>query len=259
MEPGNTRVVMEDTILPELKGIVSLAYEGADLSHVELVAPDLSAREFRGSFFLNSESALAQAARWQAIQLEGHEMGSGTFLGFTDARGNLHNWTLDMVREDLRMSRSLLTELFPRQPDFAFAYPGDQSLCVADASDPREVSFRSVVDEHFRVATMPIDGLNSLTTPEIHRLKSVHAASIDISMVEGLISASEHQKQWLILRFGPVGTGDEGVDLRFHRRILDLLDSKRQALEIKPVYGSAMKLTLPSTMAFVPQHETIVQ
>ena len=96
-------------------GAISLTYDGGDPSHLEIVIPALAERGLNATFFLPSLQLLENPQAWAAAQSGGFEMASHSLNGFTDESGNLPNWTLEMVEEDLRMSRKLLTEIFPYQ------------------------------------------------------------------------------------------------------------------------------------------------
>lgn len=227
---------------------VSLAYDGADPSHLEIVAPLLAELGIPATFYLPSVQLLQQPREWAALQNEGHEMGSHSLYGCTDERGNLPNWTLDMVEEDLRMSRKLLTEQFPRQSDFSFAYPGDLSDCVRAPFDPRPADYREAVERLFRVARTSAEGLNDLGQAAPMRLKSIQAACLGAETLLEIARRAEAEGSWAILVFGPIGSGDNGTDLRAHRTLLDFL-AGHPSLECGTVYRTALMAALPSTAA----------
>jgi hypothetical protein len=227
---------------------ISLAYDGGDPSHLEIVLPTLDELGFKATFFLPSAELLERARDWQAAFNSGHEIGSHSLLGFTDDRGNLWNWTLDMVEEDLRMSRKLLTELFPTQQDFAFAYPGDQSACVTHAYDPKHADYRSVVEKLFRVCRTPVSGANVLEGLNPCTLKTICVEGMSYSE---LIHVAEHSitaGTWSIFAFGPVGAGDPGTDRSHHSAFLSWLKDRENEFNLVTTYRFASLLPNPSLM-----------
>jgi len=231
-------------------GAISLTYDGADYSHLEVAIPALQELGFRGTFFLSSAELLAQAREWVNAHHSGHEMGSHSLLGFTDERGNLHNWTLDMVESDLRMSRKLLTDLFSRQTDFPFAYPGDQTGCVAYPYDPSPTSYEEVAIRLFRVTRRSIGGFNKQQDLDVNRLRSIDAQGLTYREMVDLANEAIAQSAWAIFAFGAIGSGDPGTDRSHHSAFLSWLKDRESEVTIAPMWEQAMRILAPSEMHF---------
>lgn len=204
---------------------ISLCYDGGDPSHLEVAIPTLTECGLNGTFFLPSAALIERARDWAAAQREGHEMASASLHGFTDERGNLWNWTLEMVEEDLRMSRKLLTEQFPEQADFAFAYPGDQQACVTVAYDPKPATYRQVVDRVFRVSRTAEFGLNGhLVDPS--KLKSCEVSGWTFEELKDIVQRTTDEGAWALLVFRGIGSGDLAVDARVHKAFCEWLSGR---------------------------------
>lgn len=204
---------------------ISLCYDGGDPSHLEVAVPTLTECGLVGTFFLPSVELIERATDWAAAQRQGHEMASASLHGFTDERGNLWNWTLEMVEEDLRMSRKLLTEQFPEQTDFAFAYPGDQMACVTVAYDPQPATYGQVVNRMFRVARTAEFGLNGPSS-EATKLKSCEVSGWTLDELKGLVQRTIDEGAWALLVFRGIGSGDLAIDVRVHRAFCDWLSGR---------------------------------
>lgn len=108
---------------------VALAYDGALLSHLEIVLPVLDRYGFKGTFFITPPGVLENPQKWQEVVANGHEIADHTLFDAT-LDGALPRWTLEMVRGDLDMSRQFFAEVFPLVNPIAFAIPGSHPVCV---------------------------------------------------------------------------------------------------------------------------------
>ncbi len=221
---------------------VSLTYDGTDLSHLETVVPHLEEFGLRGTFYARSETLLDDPAAWQAVANEGHEIGSGTLFGATDPRGNLFNWTLEMVEDELRASRKLLAELFPRQSDCSFAYPGDESGCMSVPYHPEPTSYRQVVDKLFQVARSAVGGFNA---PSDCALGYLFSAETEGGSAEELVEQAKQGVDvgcWAILAFRGVGSGDGSVDASAHRALCGWLAAHSDEIATDTTFRIAMRI-----------------
>lgn len=221
---------------------ISLSYDGADPSHLEVALPCLSERRIKATFYVTSTGLLENPRAWQAAQNEGHEIGCHSLFEAADAFGNLPKWTLETVESDLRDARKLIAELFPRQSDFSFAYPGVEAMCMTVPYDPKPTPYRPVVDRVFEVSRSAREGLANPETCDIHDLESIDAR--DLSS-EDLINAADsgmNEGRWAIFAFRGVGTGEGSVDKRAHEALCDWIFDRNEALRSGTVYDLAMEL-----------------
>jgi hypothetical protein len=109
-------------------------------------------------------------------------------LEAADAFGNLPKWTLENVETDLRDARKLITELFPRQADCSFAYPGVEAMCMTVPYQPTPTPYRPIVDKLFEVARSAREGLANPAVCDVHDLESIDARNLTL---DDLIVAAE--------------------------------------------------------------------
>lgn len=249
MKPSTLHIDPHSAGLPKRKGAVSLAYEGGDRSHFEIAAPFLQSQGLHGTFFLPSPPLLEFHREWKAVGEAKHEIGSASLFGVTDDRGNLPNWTLEMVGEDLDMSLQLLSETFLQQRQFPFAYPGDMSGCVSTAFSPVPADYRTIVEQKFRVAVRNIAQLNSTTHQNLLQLNRVSVRGLSLLDIMSLVAEAERERSWLILTFGAIGTGDHGIDMRDHRDVVRQLIDRQDSLHLGPIMKLAQSLFAPAVSA----------
>lgn len=228
------------------RAAISLAYDGGDPSHLEIAVPALAQRDLKGTFFLPSLAIVQEADRWTAVHHDGHEMASHTLDGFTDDRGNLPNWTLEMVEEDLRMSRRLLIETFPRQTDFAFAYPGDQCGCVSTPYNPAPADYAGIVQTVFPIARAAIEGINRYDSLRVDRLKRIEVSDLNYHDLVRLAESIEGERGWGILVFRGIGSGEFAIDSRDHSMFLDYLLGRSNAIRLETVWRQAVRSSVPA-------------
>src|SRR5262245_15310488 len=109
---------------------VSLCYDGAWPEHLELVRPLLSQLGLGASFYIQPTRFLDNPDGWRGLVKEPHEVGNHSLYGVTDSQGSLHNWTLEMVEDDLRMTQRLILETLQGNVGESFAYPGPLPECA---------------------------------------------------------------------------------------------------------------------------------
>ena len=221
---------------------ISLSYDGADPSHLEIALPCLSERGLKATFYVTEPGLLENPPAWQAAQNEGHEIACHSLFEAADAFGNLPKWTLENVESDLRDARKLLTELFPRQGDFSFAYPGVEAMCMTVPYQPTPTPYRPIVDKLFEVARSAREGLANPTVCDIHDLESIDARNLTLDDLIVAAEAAMFEGRWAIFAFRGVGTGDGAVDKRAHQALCDWISNHSETVRSGTVYELAMQL-----------------
>lgn len=111
--------------------IVSLTFDDALDSHLDIAVPMLEERGFHGTFFvnLNAQSFAGRLFEWQAIAQKGHELGNHTIFhpailakSYISKGNALENYSLDRMRIELQTANQLLFAIDGRQ-ERPFAYP----------------------------------------------------------------------------------------------------------------------------------------
>lgn len=174
---------------PENKtSALSLSFDGGLPEHWELIAPLLEENGLRGSFFVTVPALLGNPESWRKLVYRGHEIGSHSHLGITD-NGNLPAWTLEMVREDLRMTDKGIVEILGC-PVTSFARSGLE--CAASDGD-----YRSVLSKLFSFIRTSRE-----TTNLVENVDMMDIASFSWTDLLGPIeSVLPKQGEWSVISF----------------------------------------------------------
>lgn len=222
-------------------GYVSLTYDGADPSHLEVAIPCLERLGLVGTFLLEPVAMLQRAQEWRTAASNGQEMGCHCLLGATDAHGNLRNWTLEMVEAELRENRKLLADQFAEQSDFPFAYPGPETGCLTVAFNPMKTSYRHMAERVFSVARAGQQGLNDPSNCPFGYLNCMDAEALDAAALTGIVNEAARSRHWAILRFRGIGVGDRGTDASAHAAFCERL-AQRADVVVSPLLKMAYRL-----------------
>ena len=218
---------------PSAAGLVSLAYVGNERSLLEVAPTHLQSAGLRATFFLEPVSLLENLAALKRLSEEGHEMGSACLFGADDGEGNLPGWTLEMVEGELASALKLMSESFPSQADFPFAYPGRDCRCLTSSFDPQPTTYRRVVEQVHSVAQTARQGLNDLKDCVTSDLATILAEEMDATSLVQIADRALAQGSWAILVFEGVGSGRHSVDAYAHQALCRHLEPKRA--QVQPV------------------------
>ncbi len=221
---------------------ISLSYDGADPSHLEIVLPCLSDLGLRGTFYVTEAGLLENPQAWQTAQNEGHEIACHSLLEAADAYGNLPKWTLENVEADLRQARHLFTELFPRQADCSFAYPGVEATCMLVPYQLTPVPYRPVVERLFQVARSAREGLIAPADANVLDLESIDCRDLTLNDLIVAAEATLFDFRWAIYAFRGVGAGEGAVDVAAHAELCQWIADRREAIRCGPVFDLGMEL-----------------
>lgn len=225
---------------PLSDGMVSLAYLGSERSLLEVAPGHLRNAGLRATFFLEPVHLLENLAALRRLSEEGQEMGSACFFGSDDGEGNLPAWTLEMVEGELAAAAKLLSESFPKQADFPFAYPGRDCRCLTSSFDPQPTTFRRVVEQIHSVALTARQGLNDPERCVTSDLATVLVEEQDASSLIQIADRALSQGSWAILVFEGVGAGRHSVDAYAHQALCRYLEPK--GAQVQPVLRAAYGL-----------------
>lgn len=195
--------------------LLSLAYEGLPPDELRLVREALLAIEARATFFVNPPKVLDNLAIWQMLAEDGHEIANAA-LGGVSLSGELVNWTLRMLEQDLHMTQSFLDDLFAERAVSVFAYPGPFTRCA-------DGDYRSVVEEMFAL---------SVSSGDFERAPSARAVrKIGLSEWKG-------GELWSVVT-GPRPDTDEFDEL--------VQRTQERGVEMLPIYAAAQRLGIIPT------------
>jgi hypothetical protein len=221
---------------------VSLTYDGADPSHLETVLPCLSELELRATFYVTEIGLLENPQAWQTAQNEGHEIACHAFFDAADAMGGLPKWTLENVEADLRQARHLFAELFPRQSDCSFAYPGVEAVCRSVPFEPSIVSYQPVVERLFQVCRSAREGLVNPASANVLDLESIDCRDLTLNDLVLAAEVAMFDSRWAIFAFRGVGVGEGAVDVEAHRELCGWLAERREVFRMGPLFDLGMEL-----------------
>lgn len=210
------------------KAAISLTYDGGLPDHLMLAEPLLRVLGLRATFYLSATFFLENPRAWAALATQGHEIGNHSLFGVTGSRGELPNWTLEMVETDLQMTESLLRDYLPGPAERSFAYPGDVPITS-------EGPYDGVVDQLFHWARTRQVGLNHAIFCNPHALRSL--PSFDLSGA-GMVQKAEEALDlgaWAIFVFEGIGAGKDSCGERDHEVLLRHLAARGDELYIAPV------------------------
>jgi len=210
------------------KAAISLTYDGGLPDHLLLAEPLLRTLGLHATFYLSATFFLENPRAWASMADQGHEIGNHSLFGVTGPRGELPNWTLEMVGTDLQMTETLLHDNLPGPAERSFAYPGDLPITA-------EGSYESVVDRHFKWARTRQDGLNHAV---FCNLRSLLAVSSFGQSGAGLVERAEEAMDlgaWCVFVFEGLGVGATSCGEGDHEVLLRHLASQGDDLYIAPV------------------------
>lgn len=147
------------------KAALSLTFDGGYPEHWELVGPILQEAGIRGTFFVTAPALLEHPEAWKRLVAQGHEIGSHSHFGVS-TNGELPSWTIEMIRDDLRMTDKGIVELLGC-PVVSFALSGESTQCsdgdYAAILQRQFSSVRSVVNGQNRVDDVDLFNVRSLS------------------------------------------------------------------------------------------------
>lgn len=143
---------------------MSLSFDGGHPEHWELVAPILSEHEIRATFFVTVPAVLENPIEWRKLVSAGHEIASHSHYGVTND-GTLPGWTLEMVKDDLRMTDKGLVEVL-ECPITSFARSGI-------LSEAAEGDYKTVLRNYFSGVRSADEGVNDAGEVDLYDVKRI--------------------------------------------------------------------------------------
>lgn len=197
---------------------VSLTYTSGRGGLWASVHQDLQVADLKATFYVPPLTVLDEIGAWTLAALEGHEVGSHSLSGFTDADGSLPSWTLDMVDADLAMTRELVEDVLPTVEPVSFAYPGPNPVCA-------DGEYRTVVARHHRWARGAHEGLNHPVFSDPHDLRCSRVRVPDDAY--GAIDEAARRGAWAILAIPGVGPRAGEMRYEHHAAMCRYLSTER--------------------------------
>jgi peptidoglycan/xylan/chitin deacetylase (PgdA/CDA1 family) len=201
---------------------ISLTYDGALPEHLELVFPLLDRLSLKATFFVTPTSLLKYPAAWRKVADAGHEIASHSLFGVS-VDGRLDNWTLQMVRDDLKMTQRMIEEVLGVIPR-SFALPGPQPFCA-------EGSYRPVVNEAFEFVRTTTAASNDPETLELQNLASLRVDRWPMSKLADWAShLPDAPQRWDVYVFDKIFSAEVHLAEDANEFLCNFLATKRELI-----------------------------
>jgi peptidoglycan/xylan/chitin deacetylase (PgdA/CDA1 family) len=192
------------------RGAVSLTFDDARESQVDVGLPLLDSLGVRATFYVLPGAARRRLAAWRAARERGHEIGNHTSThpcsgNFAFSRTNaLEDYTLARIEKDAaEASRFVAREI--GAPPVSFAYPCGQTF-VGRGTGVR--SYVPVVARTFRSGRLYLgEDANDPAFCDLAQLSAVGFDGLSFDEVRPLLEKAAAEGRWLILAGHDVGAG----------------------------------------------------
>jgi peptidoglycan-N-acetylglucosamine deacetylase len=183
-----------------LRAAVSLSFDDARTSQIDVGMPLLKELGVRATFYVNPHRVRRRVEGWRKAYLEGHEIGNHSRHHPCSERYEwsrehaIENYTLSQMEDELVACNDDVYELIGVRPQ-TFAYPCGQTVV---GRGKEETSYVPIVADHFLAGR----GVGAETNdPDSCDLACLRATSFDersLSDVEHLIERALDERSWLI-------------------------------------------------------------
>lgn len=176
------------------RAAVSLTYDGGSPIHRDVVEPLLREHGLRATFYVDAKSLLDHLGHYASLDRWGAEIGNHSLFRATGPEGDLPNWTLQMVEDDLDMTESLFANYLPGPASRSFAYPGLHPISA-------EGSFEPVVERRFSWAKTRQEGFNHGVFCRLNALRSIDAGKCSGAVLAHRLEEVLDMGAWAIFSF----------------------------------------------------------
>lgn len=201
-----------DFTWPEGKrAALSITFDDARYSQLDLGLPILDAHGIRATFYANPHGARSRVDDWRKALAAGHEIGNHTLThpcsgnSGTFRRNALEEYTLDRLEQDIAGANAALEELFGRTPS-TFAYPCGHKF-VGRGENVQ--SYVPLVARHFIAGRgYRDDTANDPAYCDLAQLHGRDADSWPVSAIKEWIDDAVRHNHWLILVAHHIGANN---------------------------------------------------
>lgn len=241
MSPTSSRI-NHDAWPDEYQCAVSLTYDDGNDTHLNIAAPGMEERGFRGTFYLSCgrEGWKQRLERFMPLYEAGHEIGNHT-VGHTCSRNfrdepgarGLETMRLEQIEEDVLEAERRLNRFFPRE-ERSFAYPCYMTHVGAGLT---RHSYVPVIAKHF-IAGRSMGEYGFANSPHNCDLACLASQPIEHMRGEQIVGIMDHnlaRGRWLILTMHHIGGARLGTAPTEFARMLDWLDRNRERVWVGTV------------------------
>ena len=227
----------------DAQAAVSLTFDDARSTHLDIAAPLLEEHGFRGTFYVTPARGLKERFEdWRRIHLSGHEIGNHSLshsctaaLWGRETPGCLEKKTLEDMENDIREAHARLSELFPERRSWTFAYPCYQTHVGAGRS---RASYVPIVARYFvaaRAGTANYGFFNAPGYMDLHALASQPCEDMRGTELVGLVERAARRGHWIVLTFHEIDRGGLGVFRPHFQELIEHLAMHRNRFWTAPV------------------------
>jgi len=192
------------------RAALSLTFDDARESQVDVGAPLLNAQGVRVTFYVQPDGVRKRLAGWKAVLAAGHEIGNHSSThpctgNFAFSRRNaLEDYTLECIERDLADASLFVARELGREPS-AFAYPCGQTF-VGRGEGVR--SYVPVVARLFRTGRLYMgEDSNDPAFCDLAQLLAVSLDGLSFEDARPLLDKAVAEGRWLILAGHEIGEG----------------------------------------------------
>jgi hypothetical protein len=190
------------------RAAVSLSFDDARFSQMDVGIPLLDAQGVKGSFYVSLDRLETRLDEWRNALANGHEIGNHTIAhpcsgNFPWARANaLENYTLPRMEKELIGASARIEELLGQKPQ-TFAYPCGQKFIGRGA---KIRSYVGLVGKHFRVGRgFREEAINSPAWCDLAQASGIDFDCLTSAECQSWIQKALEEGGWLIFAGHEVG------------------------------------------------------
>lgn len=170
-----------------------------------MVGPILAEHDIRATFFVTVPALLQNPDAWKNLVSQGHEVGSHSHMGVS-TNGELMGWTIEMIREDLRMTDKGIVELLGC-PVISFAQSGESTLCA-------DGDYAPILQRQFSSVRSTVAGSNEIPLVDVFGVKSLFWRDL-VGPIESYLPPAGNWSVPVFEKFFEIDFGAAEDDLRF--------------------------------------------
>ena len=228
-------------------GAVSLTFDDALSSQLEIAVPTLNEHGLRGTFYLNprGDDWRERLAPWREVAATGHEIGNHTVNHLCShnfawhGRRGLEECTLEDIDWEVAEGKRRLQELIPEQQEMSFCYPCYQDFVGQGLT---RQSYVPVVARHHLAARGRGEIANHPRGADLHYLWSWPVEGMSGAQMVGLVEQAARDGRWAILTIHGVQQGRLAVTDTALRELCGHLAAHRERIWTASLATAARRL-----------------
>lgn len=208
---ANSAVPKSTFVWPqEKKAALSLTFDDARISQVDVGMPILNEHQVRATFYVSLAAAEQRSQAWKQAIAQGHEIGNHSLRhpcsgNFPWARHKaLEDYTLDQMELELKNANAAIQDLLGVQP-VTFAYPCGQTFVGRGRSLK---SYVPLVAEMFLAGRGWMgEAANDPAFCDCAQLFGMELDGLSFTEAKALIDTARENGTWLVLAGHEIGAG----------------------------------------------------